>query len=113
MPLSLSLSLSLIISHSIPDLLEVADLAGARRFEVLIDERHHAAQSLLNPGLAACQGPAVSVFFDVELRRVRGRERSEMGQLRFSRSIRFADRNHHYFLSPQNTSKLDLRVSVS
>lgn len=52
------------------DLLEVADLAGARRFEVLIDERQHAAQSLLNPGLAACQGPAVAVFFDVELRRV-------------------------------------------
>lgn len=37
------------------DLLELADLAGARKFELLIDERLHAAQSLVNPGFASCQ----------------------------------------------------------
>ncbi len=51
----------------IMDLLEVADLNGARKFELLLDERTHPSTSLLNPGLADCQGPAVSICFDTEL----------------------------------------------
>jgi sacsin len=46
------------------DLLEVADVAGARRVEVLVDGREHPRQSLLQPNLAPFQGPAIVVRMD-------------------------------------------------
>jgi hypothetical protein len=41
------------------DILDVADAVGASGVEFTLDERTHGRQSLLSPGLAACQGPAL------------------------------------------------------
>ena len=41
------------------DIAEIADAAGATAVEVFCDERQHGRQSLLQPGLAAMQGPAL------------------------------------------------------
>lgn len=46
------------------DLLEVADVAGARRVEICIDGREHPRQSLLQPNLAPFQGPGVVFRMD-------------------------------------------------
>ncbi len=43
------------------DIAEVAEAAGASRMDVWLDARRHPAQSLLQPGLAEFQGPAVCV----------------------------------------------------
>lgn len=43
------------------DLAVVADAAGAEALEVVLDLRQHAAQSLLQPGLAGFQGPALCI----------------------------------------------------
>ncbi|KNC52147.1 sacs protein [Thecamonas trahens ATCC 50062] len=41
------------------DLMLVADAMGARKARLVLDARHHASVSLLQPGLAAGQGPAL------------------------------------------------------
>ena len=46
---------------ALQDIAEVADAAGAAVMEVFLDERQHGAQSLLQPGLAAMQGPALCI----------------------------------------------------
>lgn len=46
---------------ALQDIAEVADAAGAAGMEVFLDERQHGTQSLLQPGLAAMQGPALCV----------------------------------------------------
>ncbi|KAK9808692.1 hypothetical protein WJX72_002029 [[Myrmecia] bisecta] len=43
------------------DLLEVADAAGADAIDIVMDMRTHPSQSLLQPALAAFQGPALCV----------------------------------------------------
>ena len=43
------------------DIAELADAAGAQSLEVVLDCRRHGEQSLLLPGLAPFQGPAVCV----------------------------------------------------
>ena len=42
--------------HVLHDLLEVADVLGARTVEVLLDERTHRSESVLQPSLAPLQG---------------------------------------------------------
>ncbi|GFR39739.1 hypothetical protein Agub_g221, partial [Astrephomene gubernaculifera] len=50
------------------ELLEVADALGSRGLRLVLDRRHHPAQSLLQPALAAFQGPALcAVMPDVVL----------------------------------------------
>eukprot|EP00803_Ostreobium_quekettii_P010692 evm.model.scf_230.1 EVM.evm.TU.scf_230.1 scf_230:55-29919(-) len=46
---------------AIYDLLEVADSCGATRVHVYVDERQFKTQSLLHPGLAPFQGPALCI----------------------------------------------------
>lgn len=43
------------------DVAELADAAGAESLEVVLDCRRHGEQSLLLPGLAPFQGPAVCI----------------------------------------------------
>lgn len=43
------------------DIAEVAEAAGAAALELWLDARQHPAQSMLLPGLAAFQGPAICV----------------------------------------------------
>ena len=43
------------------DVAEAADAAGADMLEVTLDLQHHGLQSLLQPGLAAVQGPALCI----------------------------------------------------
>jgi sacsin len=43
------------------DLAGLADAAGADTLEVVLDARQHPTQSLLQPGLAVFQGPALCV----------------------------------------------------
>ena len=47
--------------HVLHDLLEVADVLGARTVEVLLDERTHRSESVLQPSLAPLQGPSLVV----------------------------------------------------
>lgn len=61
------------IKHFLSDLLEVADCLGCTRVDVTLDTRTHGRQSLLQPNLAAFQGPALLV----RLRSVDGRPPSE------------------------------------
>ena len=46
------------------ELLQNADDAGARTFEVVLDHRSHAQEGLAYPGLAPLQGPALMAFND-------------------------------------------------
>ncbi|GAX84471.1 hypothetical protein CEUSTIGMA_g11891.t1 [Chlamydomonas eustigma] len=43
------------------ELVELGDLLGAPRLHFVLDMRHHGTQSLLHPGLASHQGPALCV----------------------------------------------------
>ena len=49
------------IAMVLQDIAEVADAAGGVAMEVFLDERAHGTQSLLQPGLAGMQGPALCV----------------------------------------------------
>lgn len=44
------------------DLVEVADLLGARNLHIMLDLRQHGTQSLLHPGLARFQGEAARAW---------------------------------------------------
>ncbi len=48
-------------SHILADIAEAADAAGAGTLEITLDERQHGQESLLLPGLAGFQGPAICI----------------------------------------------------
>eukprot|EP00897_Mesotaenium_endlicherianum_P007203 jgi/Mesen1/6510/ME000332S05518 len=50
--------------HLLFDLLEVAEDVGAKRMEVVYDQRHHSTQSLLDSNLSQFQGPSLTVMLD-------------------------------------------------
>ncbi len=47
------------LSMLLGDVAEMADAAGCESLEVVLDQRQHGQQSLLHPGLAGQQGPAL------------------------------------------------------
>ena len=47
------------LSMLLGDIVEMADAAGCESLEVVLDQRQHGQQSLLHPGLAGQQGPAL------------------------------------------------------
>ena len=49
------------------DMLEVADMIGARQFSVVYDQRRYPTQSVFNPTLADLQGPSLMIAFDMAL----------------------------------------------
>ena len=50
------------------ELIEIAELKGAKQVSIMIDRRSHGTMSLLHPCLAAAQGPALVVcFHDVSM----------------------------------------------
>jgi len=55
------------LTTALLDLVELADSAGARTCQVVLDHRAHPSESLFNPLLSAAQGPALVVYFDAVL----------------------------------------------
>ena len=51
-------------SETLNDLLSLGDQCGARSMHVCLDMRFHPSESLMHPGLADAQGPALCVFID-------------------------------------------------
>jgi len=49
------------VSHALHDIAEVADAVGAETMEVTLDCRQHGGDSVLLPGLADFQGPAICI----------------------------------------------------
>ncbi len=47
--------------HALLDIAELADAMGAETMEVTLDYRQHGVESLLLPGLADFQGPAICI----------------------------------------------------
>lgn len=52
------------MSDVLNDLASLADTLGAQVFRVLVDERTHPSESLMHPGLAEVQGPALVACID-------------------------------------------------
>lgn len=52
------------ITDALGDLVGLSDMVGATATHLLYDERSHPCESLMHPGLADCQGPALVLFFE-------------------------------------------------
>ena len=49
------------------DLLALGDSLGAITFDCILDDNSYPTESLMHPGLAAAQGPALIVYIQVLL----------------------------------------------
>ena len=52
------------IVEALADILGVADSLGAKSYDMLLDNREHAVESLMHPGLAEANGPALLIHIN-------------------------------------------------